>query len=78
VDATDNGLGVFRIVVVPDGDEPWPEGRFLRQGVRANGWILLDQVRLGFELWRQFNGFPPNVSPHVSPNASPKDSKAGV
>ena len=62
VDAADDGRGGFRVVVVPDGDEPWPEGRFLRQGVRANGWILLDQVRLGYELWRQFNGFPPTVA----------------
>jgi multidrug resistance efflux pump len=63
VDAADDGRGRFRIVVVPDGDEEWPSGRFLRQGVRANGWILLDEVRLGYELWRQFNGFPPAISP---------------
>jgi membrane fusion protein, adhesin transport system len=59
VDAADDGKGKFRILVVPDDDEPWPEERFLRQGVRAHGWVLLDQVSLGFELWRQFNGFPP-------------------
>ena len=47
-------------VVTPDpADDPWPEGRFLRQGTQVNGWVLLDQVRLGFELWRQWNGFPP-------------------
>jgi hypothetical protein len=63
VDAADDGRGRFRIVVVPDGNEEWPSGRFLRQGVRANGWILLDEVRLGYELWRQFNGFPPAISP---------------
>ncbi len=61
VDATDNGKGKFRIVVIPDGREPWPAARFLRQGVRANGWVLLDQVPLGYEFWRQFNGFPPSV-----------------
>ena len=31
----------------------------LRQGVRTNGWVLLGQVPLGYELWRQINGFPP-------------------
>jgi biotin carboxyl carrier protein len=63
VDATDNGKGKFRVVVVPDErHEQWPSMRFLRQGVRANGWVLLDQVRLGYELWRQFNGFPPVVA----------------
>jgi biotin carboxyl carrier protein len=63
VDATDDGKGHFRIVVVPDEGEPWPEPRYLRQGVRAHGWVLLNQVSLGYELWRQFNGFPPAVAP---------------
>ncbi len=62
VDAADDGEGHFRVVVVPEGDEPWPSGRYLRQGVRANGWVLLNQVRLGYELWRLFNGFPPVVA----------------
>jgi biotin carboxyl carrier protein len=63
IDATDNGQGKFRVVVVPDGEQPWPSGRYLRQGVRANGWVLLNRVRLGYELWRLFNGFPPTVAP---------------
>lgn len=62
IDATDNGQGKFRVVIVPDAREPWPSGRYLRQGVRANGWVLLNRVRLGYELWRQFNGFPPTIS----------------
>jgi multidrug efflux pump subunit AcrA (membrane-fusion protein) len=62
VDAADDGRGKFRLVVVPDKGEAWPSNRFLRQGVRANGWILLDEVRLGYEMWRQFNGFPPALS----------------
>lgn len=62
VDAADNGQGKFRIVIVPDGDEPWPSGAYLRQGTRVNGWVLLSRVRLGFELWRQMNGFPPVVA----------------
>jgi len=68
VDAADDGKGHFRIVVVPGADDPWPEARFLRQGVRANGWVLLDEVRLGYELWRVFNGFPPVI------NATPSDA----
>ena len=62
VDAADNGSGKFRIVVVPDGDDPWPTGTYLRQGTRTNGWVLLRRVRLGFELWRLINGFPPAVA----------------
>ena len=63
VDATDNGQGKFRILVQPDPkDEAWPSNRYLRQGVRTNGWVLLNRVSLGYELWRQFNGFPPTVT----------------
>lgn len=60
VDPTDNGSGKFRVVVVPDPqDASWPEHPYLRQGVRANSWVLLDQVALGYEVWRRMNGFPP-------------------
>jgi len=62
VDAIDDGMGKFRALVLPDStDDPWPEDRFLRQGVRANGWVLLEQVPLWFEIWRRLNGFPPVV-----------------
>lgn len=76
VDATDNGEGKFRLLVAPDpADEAWPSSRYLRQGVRANGWVLLNQVKLGFELWRQFNGFPPVIS-STEPGASGPGGKA--
>ena len=59
----DNGKGKFRCQILPDKTETiqWPQDRFLRQGVRANGWVLLEQVPLWFEVWRQLNGFPPIV-----------------
>lgn len=60
VDATDDGQGKFRVLVVPNDPTAWPSKQYLRQGTRANGWILLDRVSLGYELWRQFNGFPPS------------------
>lgn len=60
VDATDDGNGRFRLVVSPDHDNAaWPDADRLRQGVRAKGWVLFGQVSLGYELWRQLNGFPP-------------------
>lgn len=63
VDPTDNGAGKFRVVVVPDPDDkPWPQHPYLRQGVRANGWVLLDQVTLGYEIWRRMNSFPPALN----------------
>jgi len=64
LDSTDNGKGDFRALILPDlNDEPWPDERFIRQGVRVNGWVLLNKVRLGYELWRNFNGFPPLIQP---------------
>lgn len=60
IDPADDGEGRFRIVVLPDPDAPaWPSEERLRQGVRAKGFVLLGSVSLGYELWRQINGFPP-------------------
>ena len=73
VDPADDGRGDFRIVVVPDPEEgSWPAASYLRQGVLAKGWVLLNQVRLGFEVWRQFNGFPPTTAP--PPLADPTEA----
>jgi hypothetical protein len=74
VDAADNGRGQFRVLVEPDAnDTPWPSGHFLRQGVRANGWVMLNVVPLGYEIWRQFNGFPPVLAPQ-EPSAAALDA----
>ncbi len=72
IDPTDDGTGKFRILVRPDGSIEWPSERYLRQGVRANGWVMLNQVALGYEIWRQLNGFPPVVSKDA-PAKDPKD-----
>lgn len=58
IDPSDDGRGKFRVLILPDPNEPWPDTRYLRQGVRAVGWVMLDTVRLGWELWRRFNAFP--------------------
>lgn len=58
VDPTDNGLGNFRVMVVPTTDSHWPSAKFLRQSVNARAWILLDEVSIGYELWRLINDFP--------------------
>ncbi len=63
IDPTDNERGQFRILVIPSPhDTPWPSDLYLRQGVRVNGWVMLRQVQLGYEIWRQLNGFPPIVA----------------
>lgn len=68
MDAVDDGKSRFRIIVTPDQEliaagkeEPWPTFDQLRPGAEANGWVMLDTVSVGFELWRQFNAFPPTV-----------------
>ena len=63
VDSTDDGKGKFRVLIVPDqADRPWPSERFLRQGVRVNGWVILNRVTMAYELWRQLNAFPPQLT----------------
>jgi multidrug efflux pump subunit AcrA (membrane-fusion protein) len=71
VDATDNGTGQFRVLLVPKEGHSWPAPLYLRQGVRAHGWVQLGRVRLGYELWRQFNGFPPSLG--AEPGKGPED-----
>lgn len=66
VDSTDNGQGNFRIMVVPTESEAWPSPRFLRQGVSAKAWVLLNEVSIGYELWRLVNGFPARLPQEVS------------
>lgn len=73
VDKADNGQGKFRVLVAPDpdiipgqGNEKqvinWPESPVMRQGILAQGWVLLERVPLWFEIWRQMNGFPPSLN----------------
>ncbi len=68
VDAADDGTGRFRIMVLPDESiQKWPSNRFLRQGSSARGWVMLEEVRIGYEIWRILNGFPPRIP---NPNQS--------
>ncbi len=88
VDPSARSDGRFRVLVVePAADrcnrkdmsdtlrqkgECWPPVSFVRFGAKVRGWIILDEVRLGYEMWRQFNGFPPNfLPPDDAGSASP-------
>lgn len=70
VDPAANPNGQFRVLVRedPEGEQPWPDTRFIRFGSNARGWILLDTVRVGYELWRQLNNFPPNFTEQTTGN----------
>jgi membrane fusion protein, adhesin transport system len=58
MDNVANAKGKFRILVAPDAaKEKWPDA--LRPGSGAQGFALLRDVPVWYELWRQLNGFPP-------------------
>lgn len=75
VDPADNGHGQFRVVIVPPAHEEWPAAKYLRQGVRANAWISLSRVTLGYEIWRKFNGFPPSLQEFGKPTGELGEKK---
>jgi len=58
VENNTNKDGKFRVLVSEmPGEKPWPKQ--LRMGGGANGIALLKDVAIGYELWRNINGFPP-------------------
>ncbi len=73
--------GHYRILVIPDPqDDPWPKQ--LRVGSGAYGWMMLKDVPVWYELWRQFNGFPPDYVGDIGSEAaqmygSEKKKKSG-
>lgn len=58
IDPAADDRGYFRLLIMPKTQDDWPNLRFLRQGVQAQGWVQLGRVRIWYEVWRQFNGFP--------------------
>ena len=69
------------MLVIPDPkDDPWPTQ--LRVGSGVYGWVMLKDVPVWYELWRQFNGFPPDYMGemkdedlHVYEKAKPEKKK---
>jgi multidrug resistance efflux pump len=59
VDPNAQPNGLFRVLITEDPLDPWPHPTYVRFGSQAQGWVLLNTVRLGYEIWRQMNGFPP-------------------
>lgn len=60
IDQVSSPNGKFRILVTPAEDEqPWPKQ--LRLGSGVYGWVMLDDVPVWYEIWRQLNGFPPSL-----------------
>lgn len=68
--------GMYRVLVAEDPeDHTWPEA--LRVGAGATSMTLLKDVPVGYELWRQINGFPPDYyKPEKDQNIlAPKGNK---
>ncbi len=62
IDAVSSEGGKYRMLVRPvqqKGDQPWPKQ--LRVGSGVYGWVMLDDVPVWYEIWRQLNGFPPSL-----------------
>jgi len=75
IDPSVSENGDFRVLIQPDKEDPypWPDQKFLRQGSRAMGIVILDEVSVGYEIWRQINGFPKSMP--TSPDSSSIDAK---
>ncbi|MDJ0979633.1 MAG: HlyD family efflux transporter periplasmic adaptor subunit [Erythrobacter sp.] len=56
--------GRFRVLIkerIVEGEEPWPDERFVRFGAAGQAFVLLETVPVGYEIWRQLNNFPPEL-----------------
>ncbi len=59
IETNRNENGQFRVLIIPDEkDKKWPSN--LKIGTGAQGFALLNNVPIWYELWRQLNGFPPD------------------
>ena len=59
IETNRNENGQFRVLIIPDMKEKnWPSN--LKIGTGAQGFALLNDVPIWYELWRQLNGFPPD------------------
>ena len=72
VEPVADATGAFQVWIKPDESEmPWPEENIARLGSRVKAWILLEEVRLGYELWRQLNNFPPQKPATQASSSAP-------
>lgn len=59
IDLAASTNGLFRVLVREAKGKPrWPGEPYVRLGANVRGWIAMEEVSVGFELWRQLNDFP--------------------
>lgn len=77
IDNVADKKGQYRILVGPNkNDKPWPPA--LRVGAGANTLIMLNDVPLWYEFWRQLNGFPPDFYESVGERGDDVKLKAPI
>lgn len=73
IDQSISENGMYRILVSPENTiKKWPKE--LRNGAGAKAFVLLNEVPIWYELWRQLNGFPPNFY-EIEKNKTAKKKK---
>ncbi|MFX5005299.1 hypothetical protein ABTC25_18785, partial [Acinetobacter baumannii] len=59
VDPSAQQSGLFRVLVDQDPDRSaWPDADFIPLGATVRGWIRMETVSVGYELWRVLNNLP--------------------
>ena len=74
IDYVNSKDGKYRLLITPDAteEEGWPEQ--LRLGSGVKGFVMLNDVPVWFELWRQLNGFPASLQ---NPTPGAEDQQPG-
>lgn len=73
VDPSAQTSGRFRVLVTEDlgAQHEWPDERFVRFGSKARGWVLLETVPVGYEVWRRLNSFPAELPEGTTQSTQP-------
>lgn len=76
IDMVNSKNGEYRLLVTPrlsDKDQNWPKQ--LRVGSGVYGWVMLNDVPIWYEIWRQLNAFPPNLGEEPDADGKGKEAK---
>lgn len=76
IESSVSANGKFRVLVKEAHDErKWPPG--LRYGSGASSIILLKDVPVWYEIWRNINGFPPDYYAEKQQNENKQEKQGG-
>jgi len=72
IDKVISANGKFRVLAIPHNDK-WPA--VIQVGGGVKGFVLLKNVPLIYEIWRQINGFPPEFYKSVTTETKQKEKE---